>query len=414
MVGLNRFWGSAAGARWRTKSRVVALVCLATLCLIFFPGTSVSAQKMTVGEFFAYGTATGATTTQNNQQFRAPWLDNTELRTETRDFDFGQQRYTLRLSPSTPGIVRAQTSLFKTRESRPDFVGQEIACEQLRERHEDWLDLYLIAEELQLLAALDSVLADRTTVLNRQSASLDFDWRDLLELKEERTELSLREKTLVERRKLLLQPYGFAATDFDFSAFPTIAELPLEGANTLVADDPETAYKLELAAQEMALEQAEKRQYLDFIQAEYRGPHTNPFEERFAIGLGFRLPGNGNRKLKIRELELEQQDLRRKQVMDRTTDQEQYDGRLAAIRSARDLHGEMLRLFTEEADEMDQISAYLTRREGFNPLPLLDIKSRALKNKLRLLNSTQEVLERYLELEEDKLCSRPETILWQR
>lgn len=413
MTVKSSFSGSEAGAGWRIKYRGIPLMSVLALLLLPFAGTGVRAQKMTVSEFFGRGERPAAPLPVAPQRFRASWMDNTELRTESRDFDFAQQRYLLRLSPSTPGIVRAQSALFNTREARPDFVGMELACEESRQRHEDWLDLYLIDRELRLLTSLDSVLTDRATVLNRQSASLDFDWRDLLELKEERTELSLRQKTLLERRRLLLQPYGLNAVTLDFSTFPTVEELPLEGAGNKVADDPEISYELALAARELELEQAEKRQYLDFIQAEYQGPHADPFAERFSIGLGFQLAGNGNRKLKIRELELEQSDLRRKQMEERTNAQEQYDRRLALLRSARNLHEEMRAIFAAEAAEMEQISSNLARRQGFDPLPLLDIKSRALKNQLRLLNSTQEVLERFLNMQEDNLCGVPSVILWQ-
>lgn len=423
---------SNGGGATRASSSILAPWCLLlslipmsksclglslTLALLLVPFlcTSVRAQKMTASTFFnlpyggveqqAYGP---------RKAFRAPWLDNTELRTETRDFDFERQQYVLRLSPSTPGKARAQSALYNLRENRPDFEAAEIACDELRQRYEDWLDLYLVEEELKLLSSLDSILADRNLVLNRQSASLDFDWDDLLDLRKEHTELRLRQLTLRERRKNLLAPYGIQEVTLDFSHFPAVSGLINDLEIDPIPEDPEIAYELELAAREIALERAEGRQYLDFVQGQYQGPHEDQFVERFSVGVGFQLPGNGNRKLKVRELELEQQELIRKQTLDQKAEQQQMESRLETLTGLLQLYSATTKIFDEEAEELERISNNLARREGFDPLPLLSIQARKLKNQLRALDSKQDLLERYLQLREDALCSMRAGELWRK
>ncbi|MEM6771102.1 MAG: hypothetical protein AAF597_10995, partial [Bacteroidota bacterium] len=316
------------------------------------------------------------------------------------------------LSPSTPGKARAQKALYDLRENRPDFEAAERACEDLHQRHEDWLDLYLVATELRLLEALDSVLVDRKTVLNRQSASLDFDWNELLDLRKEQTELQLRKLELTERNNHLLAAYNLGGASLDFSDFPAISDLQLDAPTLLAAQDPEIAYKLELASREIALERAEGRQYLDFVQAQYRGPHEDLFAERLSVGVGFQLPGSGNRQLKIRELELEQQELLYEQEIARAADQLQAQNRVAVLRGLVRVYTTTQALLDEEAAELDQLSSNLQRREGFDPLPILDILARKLKNQLRTLDQQQEILERFLELQEVAICADQDRLIW--
>lgn len=404
---------AAAGEKQRSRGKEGTLRVACSLILVLFLCTSVRAQKVNASTFFSLPYTTAETGGDGPRKaFRTPWLDNTEFRTETRDFDFTQQQYVLRLSPSTPGKARAQSALYDLRENRPDFETAELACDALKQRYEDWLDLYLIDEELQLLQALDSVLDDRNLVLNRQSASLDFDWGDLLDLRKEQTEIQLRQLTLRERRQQLLTLYGLPTATLEFGSFPAVEALTAGLDLDPVAADPEAAYELELAAREIALERAEGRQYLDFVQAQYRGPHEDPFAERFSVGVGFQLPGGGNRQLKIRELELEQQELIRKQALKQQAEQQQGESRIATLQGLLRVHTATTEIFDQEAEEMERISSNLARREGFNPLPLLSIKSRKLKNQLRTLDSKQEVLERFLELKEDSLCSLQRGELW--
>lgn len=364
--------------------------------------------------FFALPSqATQNTLAFSRQEFRAPWVENAEFRTETRDFDFAQQRYTLRLSPSTRGKVKAQTALADLQGNRPDFAAEEAACDLLRKRYEDWLDLYLTSTEIRLSARLDTILADRRTVLERLSASLDFDWSELVNLNQKRTDLALRKFSLLERRRTLLARYGLQSVELDFSGFPSLSELELTSVPLAESpDDPEINYDLELAAREMALEKSEQKQFLDFVQAEYNGPHGDPFRERFAVGVGFQFPNGGNQKLKIRELELEQQSLIRKQERELEEERQLSSARLDAIAGELGLYLQVQELFSAEAAELDRIAQRLRRREGFDPLPLLSIEERKVKNELRTLDARRDLLEAYLELRENDLCEMKNGELW--
>ena len=416
VLPFGEFVGSKV-ARWFAPS---VLLPFLTLLFVLLPGTGTStllginesgglrAQVIVDADYFfgLPGTepvAQPATT----GRYRAPWIERTEVRTETREFDLPLQRYTLRLIPNTPGKARAQADLARLHTARPAFDVGETQCDERRRRHEDWLDLYFIDRELTLTEGLDSVLADRATVLDRQTAALDFDWSELIDLRRSRTDLALRLLRLQTERRTLLERYGLTAAVLDFSGFPTPEQLSQSRPAPQIALDAKTTYELELIAAEINLERAEQRQYVDFLQAEYRGPQDDLFRERFSVGLGLQLPTDGNRKLKIRELEMGRDRLRneaaRQAEQDRQRGERDRFDFVAALQTYRSSDA----LLREEAEDLRQIARGITRRDGFDPLLLLGIAERARKNDLRLLDARREVYDAYLEWREVTLCGSP-------
>lgn len=407
---------AAAGADDVLKSRGLQLMVF-TLLLLTPLCTSVRAQSISASDFFSLPyDATEPTLATPRKEFRSSWIEESQFRTETRDLDFGSQEYTLRLSPNTPAKARAQTALYNLREDRPDFNAEEAACDDLRRRYEDWLDLYMIDQELSLVSSLQAIFTDRKTVLDRLSSSLEFDWSGLITLREKQTELRIRLLNLEEARRSLLAAYGLESADLTFGSFPEPVDLltKLDTPFGLI-QDPETVYKLNLAASELYLEQAEQRQYFDFFQFKYRGPHEEPFAERFSIGLGFQFPNDGNKKIKIRELELEQETLAREQETEWETDRLKAESRQSSLRSAIMLFSDISDTYSTEAEELTAIGAQLARREGFNPLALLSIEERKIKNRIRVLDRRRDILEGYLDLKEAEgtLCGLKEGELFQ-
>lgn len=375
---------------------------------------NVRAQAIDAATFFARPYATPQAPQAAAPPFRAPWLENTEVRTETRRFDPDRQRYTLRLSPSAPGLRRAQRALATQLDARPDFDAAEDRCDAVRRRHEDWLRLYLIDAETDLLRSLDTVLADRRTVLERTSASLDFDWNALVSLTTDRGDLAQRRLRLDQRRRYLLLRNGLPPAELDFTDFPVIGELPaLETSGETLVKEPknrrtqELTYDRELASRELEVERAEGRQYLDFFQAEYTGPHTDPLGERVSLGLAFQLPSGGNRKLKMRELALELDRLDREAARATAAHAVRQTTRAQRYAAARAVYAELAELLMRENAELTDIGRRISQRDGFDPLPLLALRARTIRNRLALLNERGAVLEAYLEaVDPTELCAR--------
>ena len=399
----------------RFNPRKLSYLILLTLLFITFPRTCVRAQQtVDVRTFFSRAGSTPVTEPLTRQTYRAPWIENSKLRTETRDFDLNAQRYTLRLNPSSPGKVRAQTALANLREDRPDFTAAEARCDDLRQRYEDWLDLYVITREASLLTRLDTILTDRRTVLERMSATLDFDWSELIALIRQRTDYQLRRTRLDNKKEAILTAYGLAGARLDFTTFLRPEDLAARLATpAAIAPDPELAYDAELVAREIDLERAESRQFFDFLQAEYTGPHADPFRERFSVGLGFQFPNDGNQTLKIRQLELKAREIRNEQRLRASAKTARNAARRLAVTNELELYRQTRELLTAEDAELSRIARRIAGREGVNPLSLLSIEERKVKNALRELDGQREVLDTYLELSRERLCQLPAGELWQ-
>jgi len=164
---------------------------------------------------------------------------------------------------------------------------------------------------------------------------------------------------------------------------------------------------LVLFEKEVNLEQAKKGQILDFVQINYRGPHTDAVKERFSIGAAFNLNNSGSRKLKIEELNLQKQRLAAEMLQDQSI---LADG-LASIQLNIQKDIAFYNYFTEvvgkERKYLNDLVDQLLNKSDFNPLHILNIKERQLQNETEKLKLTRDLFEQYLEFlyKSERICS---------
>ncbi len=332
---------------------------------------------------------------------KMPWFESYELRTETRDFDFDRQEYTFRLSPSTRRKVRAQESLYRHLELAPDFKAEEDRCQALADRYADWVEVYFLSQEGDLLQQLERVRTDQATVLNRMAGSMDFDWSELIKIREEQTDLQIDYLTVQDQLAYYFEAYGLRGKNLDFTDMVPLSNLRGRVRKAAVrAADPEIAYDLETINRELELERAEQKQYFDFAQVRYRGPHEDPARERFSVGLALQLPNSGNQKLKVREMELEAESLRREEVREASAEEKDFESRQQLLLEYCGRYDTFSELYLRERQEFEALGLRMSGKEGANPLPLLKMKARALRNELKLLRLQAEIYGAYLGLME--------------
>jgi len=389
--------------------KVVCETGLLLAVILCFSAGAVGQRTISTTEFFNLGTQEVGVSNNSSQSKspKMPWVEEYEFRTETRDFDFEQQEYTFRMSPSTGRIRRALTALYDHQEVVPDFDALESQCDDLAERYATWLELYLIDREKSILAQLKTILNDRQLVLNRQAGSLDFDWSKLISLRQDITDLDLRFSRLNTEVTRINSQLGLVMPSFSFAGFISLAKIGERFPGPFnLASDPKLDYELETIARELELEKAERKQYFNFAQLRYQGPHTDPFQERFSVGLAFQLPNSGQKLVKMRELELEERALRTEQSVALASDRAEYEEDVAAWRIEFGHFDFMTEAHREEKEELIRIANQLKRKEGFNPLPLLEIEERSLRNELRLLGLSANLYQSYLKIREraGELC----------
>ncbi len=392
-------------------SRTSISILLAAYCLTFVSYTY--GQGLAAEEFFNQPLLAAAGTLGGNPAGtapRMPWIERYEIRTETRDFEPTRQEFTLRTRLSTPGLRRAQTQYYQRLNELPDTESFRVTCRETEDRYAGWLELYRIDELNGLLNDLEVVLTDKQTVLLRLAQTLDFEWRELIDARTELTDLTIRRSELRRKRELLLERFGFSGRTPSFDDFREPDELTSGRESIATADEREIEAELALVAGELAIEEAERKRYFRYAQARYQGDDRDPFREEFALSVGFQLPNSGGQKIKQRELELDRLELERERELNRLVSDRLQTGWNDYLRQELQLIQEQNDAYATEAEELATISANLSAALSVNPLLLLRIRERNLRNRQRLLDRRADLYDDYLDYLEDAalLCERPD------
>lgn len=375
---------------------------LSIFCVLL-PFIGLAQQTIDAEQFFARGLSTFKTiekTTREEVNF--PWIDKYDFRTETRDFDWDEQEYTCRLSPSTAKIRSAQKAYYEAMANAPDFDGQEMYCDHIFSLHQDWLSLFIINEKISAINELAVILNDKQTIYERMAGTYDLDVQELVKLQTEKSELKIDINKLELEREYLLNKYNLQNQEIDFGGFITMEILSeyLESNPFSLSEseivDLETTYEKQLLTREIELESSEKKQLIDFVQLKYNGPHSDLLQERLSVGLGFQLSNSGSQKLKMQELQIEQEELDRKSERNRQEKQTELMVLENQLQSDMQAFSHFQSIMQEERTQLQQLGRKVAQKEGSSPLFLLEIEERHLSMKIKSLDKREDLLQDYL------------------
>ena len=374
--------------------------CLAC-CLLLCPYL-LGAQTVDVRQFFQRGQLLlpPAESTATERRPRTPFIDSYDLRTETDEYNYQQQEYTIRFNFSSPGRARAQRAMYQQLLLQPPEDEQEATCERTEDLYRDWVQLYLLQRERTAVDSLLLVLADRQRVAERYATALRGDAEDQIRLVTDRSDLLLARQRSERREDLLRTAYRLGGDSLDFTGFPTVGVISDEligATSAATVPDLKTAYELSLIDREIALEQAEDRQLLDFLQLRYRANPRREFREKFTIGIALRIRDGGDRKLKLRQLYLEKEQLEREGSLGRQLQQAEQTVSAAALRTALGTYAAVDTILQEEERALNRLARTVAQREDIDPRFLLRVTAQRLERELDRLDALERVLEIYLE-----------------
>ncbi|WP_420460985.1 hypothetical protein [Neolewinella sp.] len=374
------------------------LACFLLLCPVLL-----GAQTVDVRQFFRRGQLllpTTAEATSVDRRPRTPFIDSYDLRTETDEYDYQRQEYTIRFNFSSPSRVRAQRAMYQQLLLQPPEDEQEATCERIEDLYRDWVQLYLLRRGRTTTDSLLLVLADRQRVAERYATALRGDPDDQFRLITDRSDLVLARGRSERREELLRTSYQLGSDSLDFTGFPTVSAISDElvaASTTASVPDLRTAYELALIDREIALEQAEERQLLDFLQLRYRANPRQEFREKFTIGLALRIRDGGDRKLKLRQLYLEKEQLEREGSLGRQLREVEQTVSAAALRTALDAYASVDTILQQEEFTLRRLARTVAQREDVDPRFLLKVTAQRLERELDRLDALERVLETYLE-----------------
>ncbi len=374
------------------------------IAFLFFPFVSSSQSTINAEQFFRLGLSDFEQTERSvGDAINFPWIERYEFRTETRDFDPARQEYTVRLSPSSIKIRNAQKSYYATMSSAPDLEGQEMYYDDVASLHQDWLSLFILDEQRNLLDTLVLLLQDKQQVYSKMLGTYEFDPEKLVKLQIEKSELAITRHELDLEWNDLLDKYSLQNQTIDFANFISVEALSNALANYILADDmptqlnTEIAYEQQLLMREMELETAERRQLVDFVQLRYNGPHSDELRERVSVGLGFQVFNSGSQQIKLQELRMEEEALQRE--LERKTKERVEELRTLERELQTDIQAffHFRTIMEDERKQFQSLSRQVAQKAGTSPLFLLDIEERHLSMQLKLLSRKKKLMEDYLE-----------------
>lgn len=375
------------------------------LCIVLSYSKTISAQEeINATDFFrnAMVSSLNSTLSSNPNNVKIPWVEQLDLRTETRDFLWREQEYTLRISPNMPRKRKAQQELLAAIQAQDSYGANEKLCQLSEQAHELWLKLYMIKEEKKGLQKLLALLQEEQKMLDIKLQNLKIEEGVVLDSYYKINDLKYQLFQIDEIEQLLLRKSGLDSSsvlNFDdmisVSAITQIVNQSSLENNSVMSGKIDS--DIRVTEKELALEDAQRNHLFDFAQIRYRGPHDDFLNERFSIGLGFRMDRNGNDRIKKYELETKLDQLQ----LEKTEDQYTLDQTLDYLTSELRVDIKNYQFLQEQSDaeslKMNLVKQKVLANEEINLDVWLTMNLREQKMEARLLEAKYDIYQRYLE-----------------
>jgi hypothetical protein len=343
-----------------------------------------------------------------NTNFELPLVDELEFRTETDEFVWRRQEYLLRMSFNSYQKHLKQDlfhhSLIASEESEKQF----LLHQQLLRKYIQLVNYVFQKRELAHLEKEKLVLKDQIYVMRKLGASsteLDLDdlvdaENDLFDLESDELELNGDLSTL--RKAFSVDLKTNAPIEIDTTNFIEISILQSTLPSIFTNNDKhpkiiQQQRNIDQVISEYALEEAENKQIIDFVQLKYTGARKSMnFGEEWSIGAGLRIPTKGTNRLKLNELELErieeenQLQLYQIQLAERI---QKAQNKLNILFDQHDLIQSQLKN-SQASYALEKLNTTTPK----NTLVLLQIQEGVLKRQKRLLGIEYNIFRSYLDL----------------
>ena len=336
--------------------------------------------------------------------YKLPWIEELNVRSETRDWKLRKQSYSLRLRPVSLGERRASSQLYNSWQQELIYLKLDEVYDQVADIHELWIDQDFISRQIELKKQIVALLSDVEKVNTKQSL-IDANKLSLLLAVKSRIAKINNGNILDQKRRddklraisgQVQGDYILQADSIDLKGYIQSAKESLLATNRPYISNSDLL-DLQVLRNEMELEKAENNRVLDFVSLEYRGPHDNYLEERVSLGMSFNLPFFNGNQLSIAKIKVEQE-------------QEQYkiekvkQESLAKLTKIRESifsnvfeYNSYNKLYSEIEAENLQLISNMERQAIINPSIKLNHRIQVIENKLSLLKIQESIVKNYLD-----------------
>ena len=336
--------------------------------------------------------------------YKLPWIEELNVRSETRDWKLRKQSYSLRLRPVYLGERRASSQLYNSWQQELVYLKLDEVYDQVADIHELWIDQDFISRQIELKKQILALLSDVEKVNAKQSL-IDANKLPLLLAVKSRiakinNAIILDQKRRYDKLRAISEQaqgdYILEADSIDVKEYIQSAKESLLATNRPYISNSDML-DLQVLRNEMEFEKAENNRVLDFVSLEYRGPHDKYLEERVSLGMSFNLPFFNGNQLSIAKIKVEQEQeqykiekVKQESLAKLTKIKESISSNVYEYDSYNKLYSEI------EAENLQLISN-MERQAIINPSVKLNHRIQVIENKLSLLKIQESIVKNYLE-----------------
>ncbi|RMF01976.1 MAG: hypothetical protein D6772_04080 [Bacteroidetes bacterium] len=335
-----------------------------------------------------------------------PRMEELEFRTETQNFDPNRQEYALRLQLHSTKQIKAQAAIRAHQRQWQEFRQEAYLENLLYQRYQLLIALQRNQQWQTHYAAEQALLNDHKQIIEHQlNQEGEAALAKLLRWEDKQASLREKQRRLAQERHLLQQQLSdclpsTSSLSPNWASFPDLADLQARASEwpspLLSKDQQRRRLETEEIALEMAEEQAEQRNLLNFIQLRYTGDNDPIFRDRLTLGAGIRLPFRNSNQVKMQYLELERREEERKeqqQQQEETRDWAQLQQRWQA----------QVELYQQAIEEVQRFEQNYTPQHLINigvqdAEVILQAQEGLLKRRAQALRYEAEALEQFIDL----------------
>ena len=337
-----------------------------------------------------------------------PVVKALEFRSETGNFDILEQTYALRLYFRGFGETKRSKELWRNSKDILKAQSKLALSEVVFEKFNSVLTYIKNKKALALLDSLQEILEDKKEVMKKMAAYSEKTTDvDILEIEDKITDIEMKKTDLESEIDSVLLDVQSAGKNkvpaFDREKIISVREikdfidsLDPENADSKALDDLHRQ-KMLVAQSEIALEEAKERDWLKYVALEFDTGDRNDRPSRgFSIGFAISIPGFKNNQNSILKKRL-------KSIGD---DSDFYaEKRLAeaAVNSdilmlKRKIRQYEIMVEKREKEAESGILAKYSEIEGVNPIIILKLKERMVKQEIKTAELEAEIYAIYIDL----------------
>jgi len=388
--------------------KLIALILFLLFCLLL------SGEELTISEYIKNTSEDSRLKSKKEvadtfgKSKNTPLLKGVEFRTETKNFDILKQKYSLRFYFKGLGETKSSNSMLNSYKDLYSVEYKIDFIDILLERYTVILESIETQKTLELLDSLTTVLEDKVAVLRKiSSISENANLTEIVDTEEKITDIEL-EKIELENRvssielQIMEQTGVEKKINFSNEKLITIDEIEKK-INEIEKTGGETNILFEyrkqrvaFAENELQMEKAKTYDLFNYLGLDYDTDDWETPKNSFSIGLAINIPGIKNDEVDISRKKADLIEEKMKCEMERKENEKSIKNNVRSIKRQIKQYKFLLQK-NQDSEASTSLSKY-TSIEGADPLTILKIKERVIKDEMKMLSILFRIYVRYITL----------------